>query len=50
VIVVQHANGALEHFDVLGYLLVATTLISLSMMYLIYRRIEATAATTTASA
>jgi predicted MFS family arabinose efflux permease len=49
-IVVQHANGALEHFDVLGYLLVATTLISLSMMYLIYRRIEATAATTTASA
>jgi predicted MFS family arabinose efflux permease len=43
-IVVQRADGALEHFDVLGYVLVATTLISLSMMYLIKRRVEASPA------
>lgn len=39
-IVVQRADGALEHFEVLGYLLTVTTLVSLGMMYLIQRRIE----------
>jgi predicted MFS family arabinose efflux permease len=40
-IVVQAVDGRLLHFDVLGYLLTATTLVSLGMMYLIQRRIEA---------
>jgi predicted MFS family arabinose efflux permease len=39
-IVVQRADGGLEHFGVLGYLLTVTTLLSLAMMYLIQRRIE----------
>jgi hypothetical protein len=43
-IVTQRPSGALEHFDVLGYLLVATTVISLSMMYFISRRIDGLAA------
>jgi hypothetical protein len=42
--VTQRPSGALEHFDVLGYLLVATTVISLSMMYFISRRIDGLAA------
>jgi predicted MFS family arabinose efflux permease len=43
-IVTLGPDGTLEHFDVLGYVLVASTLISLSMMYLISRRIEPAAA------
>jgi predicted MFS family arabinose efflux permease len=43
-IVVQQADGSLAHFDVVGYVLTATTLISLTLMYLIQRRIEAEAA------
>jgi predicted MFS family arabinose efflux permease len=43
-IVTLTPSGSLEHFDVLGYVLVATTLISLAMMYLISRRVEAPAA------
>jgi predicted MFS family arabinose efflux permease len=39
-IVSQTATGALEHFDVVGYVLVGTTLITLAMMYLISRSIE----------
>ena len=39
-IVVQTGQGPLLHFDVLGYILVVTTLITLSMMYFINRRIE----------
>lgn len=39
-IVVQTNGGPLLHFDVLGYILVVTTLITLSMMYFINRRIE----------
>lgn len=38
-IVVQQANGALVHFDVVGYVLVCTTLITLTMMYFINRKI-----------
>ncbi|HEX4583309.1 MAG TPA: MFS transporter [Burkholderiaceae bacterium] len=33
-------TGALEHFDVVGYVLVGTTLITLVMMYFISRRVE----------
>ncbi|MGA8705630.1 MAG: MFS transporter [Steroidobacteraceae bacterium] len=40
-IVVQSNDGHLLHFDVVGYLLTATTLMCLGMMYLIQRRIEA---------
>jgi predicted MFS family arabinose efflux permease len=43
-IVVQTTQGQLLHFDVLGYILVVTTLITLSMMYFINRRIEGTSA------
>jgi predicted MFS family arabinose efflux permease len=43
-IVTQSASGALQHYDVLGYVLVGSTLITLVMMYLISRRIAAPAA------
>jgi predicted MFS family arabinose efflux permease len=36
-------SGAVEHFDRVGYVLVATTLITLVMMYYISRRVEAPA-------
>jgi len=39
-IVVQQPDGSLLHFDRIGYVLVASTLISLTMMYRIKRRIE----------
>jgi len=39
-IVSETASGALEHFDIVGYVLVGTTLITLAMMYFISRRIE----------
>jgi len=41
-IVVQTTEGPLLHFDVLGYILVVTTLITLTMMYFINRMIEGT--------
>jgi len=44
-IVVQTKQGPLLHFDVLGYILVVTTLITLSMMFFINRRIEGGKAT-----
>jgi predicted MFS family arabinose efflux permease len=43
-IAVQTKEGPLLHFDVLGYVLVVTTLITLTMMYFINRRIEGTGA------
>jgi predicted MFS family arabinose efflux permease len=39
-IVSEAATGALEHFDVVGYVLVGTTLITLAMMYFISRSVE----------
>jgi len=39
-IVVQIPGGPLLHYDVLGYILVCTTLISLTFMYLINRKIS----------
>jgi len=41
-IVSESATGALEHFDVVGYLLVGTTLITLFMMYFINQRVQIT--------
>jgi predicted MFS family arabinose efflux permease len=40
-IVTESSTGALQHFDTVGYMLVATTLITLVMMYFISRRIAA---------
>jgi predicted MFS family arabinose efflux permease len=39
-IVTQRADGTIQHFEVLGYLLTVTTLTSLAMMYAIQRRLE----------
>jgi predicted MFS family arabinose efflux permease len=38
-VVVQAADGSLEHFDRLGYVIVATTLLSLWLMYFIQRSV-----------
>ena len=43
-IVTQAADGMLVHFDVVGYVLVATTTLTLWMMYRISRSIEGAAA------
>jgi hypothetical protein len=43
VIVTETPSGAIEHFDVVGYVLVFTTLLTLFMMYFINRRIESAA-------
>jgi predicted MFS family arabinose efflux permease len=42
-IVKQAPNGILQHIDILGYVLVATTLLTLIMMYYINRMVEASA-------
>jgi predicted MFS family arabinose efflux permease len=42
-IVKETPSGAIEHFDVVGYVLVATTLLTLVMMYYIARWVEASA-------
>lgn len=39
-IVVEAPDGALLHFDTLGYLLVCTTLVSLALMYITDRRVR----------
>lgn len=39
-IVSVSASGTLEHFDIVGYLLVGTTLVTLVMMYFINQRIQ----------
>lgn len=49
-IVVQGADGALLHFDTLGYVLTATTLVSLTLMYRIQRAIEGSRQGTPAAA
>ena len=41
VIVVQGADGNLQHFDLLGYIVVGTTLISLVLMYFIDKAVKA---------
>jgi predicted MFS family arabinose efflux permease len=42
-IVTETPGGAIEHFDIVGYVLVATTLLTWLMMYFINRRIEGAA-------
>lgn len=42
VIVVQRADGVIEHFDTLGYILVGTTVMTLAMMYVINKQVAAT--------
>ncbi|MGA3156998.1 MAG: MFS transporter [Steroidobacteraceae bacterium] len=42
-IVKQAPDGVLQHIDILGYVLVATTLLTLIMMYYINRMVEASA-------
>src|SRR3984885_14519665 len=49
-IVTETSSGALQHFDTVGYVLVATTLITLVMMYFISRRIAAPATLSSAAA
>ena len=39
-VVIVTSTGAVEHFDVLGYLLTCTTLISIFLMYRISKRVE----------
>ena len=41
--VTQGANGNLQHFDHLGYIVVGTTLLSLALMYFIDRAVKANA-------
>ena len=43
-IVKEAPSGAIEHFDTVGYVLVATTLLTLVMMVFISRRVETSAA------
>lgn len=45
-IVSQSSSGALQHFDVVGYVLVGTTLITMVMMYFISRMVETDAPAT----
>jgi predicted MFS family arabinose efflux permease len=45
-IVKESPNGALEHFDVVGYVVVTTTLLTWIMMYFISRRVEGPAVAT----
>jgi len=49
-IVREAPGGAIEHFDIVGYVLVTTTLLTAVMMYFINRRVESSAALTPVSA
>jgi multidrug resistance protein len=49
-IVKETPSGALGHFDIVGYVLVASTLLTLVMMYFINRRVESPAALSAAPA
>jgi MFS family permease len=50
VIVKQAPDGVLQHIDILGYVLVASTLLTLIMMYYINRMVEASAGLPTVAA
>jgi hypothetical protein len=39
VVVAQDSSGDLQHFDRLGYIVVAATLVSLGLMYFIQRTV-----------
>jgi predicted MFS family arabinose efflux permease len=49
-IVKERSDGILEHMDILGYILVVTTLITVILMYYIGRRVEAPARQAAATA
>jgi hypothetical protein len=49
-IVIELPSGVLMHFDTVGYVLVVTTLISLSLIYLIDRKLNGPPKPTTAGA
>jgi predicted MFS family arabinose efflux permease len=49
-IVTETSSGALLHFDIVGYVLVGSTLVTLVMMYFVSRRIGAAAALSSAAA
>jgi predicted MFS family arabinose efflux permease len=49
-IVTQSSSGALQHFDIVGYVLVGSTLITLVMMYFISLRVAAPATLSSAAA
>jgi hypothetical protein len=38
-IIAQNADGALRHFDRLGYIVVATSLVSLTLMYFVQKSV-----------
>jgi hypothetical protein len=38
-IIAQNADGTLRHFDRLGYIVVATSLVSLTLMYFVQRSV-----------
>ena len=40
IVVAQGPDGDLQRFDLLGYIVVATTLLSLGFMYFIQRNVE----------
>jgi predicted MFS family arabinose efflux permease len=42
-IIAQNADGSLEHFDWLGYIVVATALVSLTLMYFVQKSVAARA-------
>lgn len=39
-IVVEGSNGSIEHFDILGYIIVGVILVTISMMYVINKNVE----------
>jgi predicted MFS family arabinose efflux permease len=49
-IVKESPSGVLEHIDILGYVLVVTTLLTLIMMYFISRKVEVAAGLPTSTA
>jgi hypothetical protein len=38
-IIAQNADGTLRHFDRLGYIVVATSLVSLTLMYFVQKSV-----------
>jgi hypothetical protein len=48
-IVKESAGGTLLHFDIVGYVIVASTVLTWTMMYFISRRVESPAGVAAAS-
>jgi hypothetical protein len=43
-LIVQRPNGSLAHFDWLGYLVMAITLVTFALMYLVHKQVPEAAA------